>query len=68
MNKRDTALTSSKRLSPQSTWNRPESAKMLEGIIQGKYSRVLVTHPDRLSRDERDSAELKEIFIEHGIY
>lgn len=41
---------------------------MLEGIIQGKYSRVLVTHPDRLSRDERDSAELKEIFIEHGIY
>ncbi|WP_026581556.1 recombinase family protein [Bacillus sp. J33] len=48
-------------------WNRPELAKMLEGIIQGKYSRVLVTHPDRLSRDERDSAELKEIFIEHGI-
>jgi site-specific DNA recombinase len=48
-------------------WNRPELAKMLEGILQGKYSRVLVTHTDRLSRDERDSAELKEIFIEHDI-
>ncbi|GAB6255145.1 hypothetical protein PSKAS_06670 [Peribacillus sp. N1] len=40
---------------------------MLEGILQGKYSRVLVTHTDRLSRDERDSAELKEIFIENDI-
>ncbi|NRG47796.1 recombinase family protein [Bacillus sp. CRN 9] len=39
-------------------WNRPELAKMLEGIMQGKYSRVLVTHTDRLSRDERDSAFL----------
>jgi len=48
-------------------WNRPELAKMLEGILQGKYSRVLITHTDRLSRDERDSAELKEIFIEHEI-
>ncbi|MFE4129704.1 recombinase family protein [Peribacillus sp. YIM B13482] len=48
-------------------WNRPELAKMLEGILQGKYSRVLVTHTDRLSRDERDSAELKEIFIENDI-
>lgn len=48
-------------------WNRPELAKMLEGIMQGKYSRVLVTHTDRLSRDERDSAELKEIFIENDI-
>ncbi|WHY84700.1 recombinase family protein [Neobacillus novalis] len=48
-------------------WNRPELAKMLEGVIHEKYSRVLVTHPDRLSRDERDSAELKEIFIEHEI-
>lgn len=48
-------------------WNRPELAKMLEGILQDKYTRVLVTHTDRLSRDERDSAELKEIFIEHNI-
>lgn len=48
-------------------WNRPELAKMLEGILQGKYSRVLVTHTDRLSRDERDSAELKEIFIDNDI-
>ncbi|WKA60296.1 recombinase family protein [Planococcus shenhongbingii] len=48
-------------------WNRPELAKMIEGIIQGNFDRVLVSHPDRLSRDERDSAELKELFIEHGI-
>lgn len=48
-------------------WNRPELAKMLEGILAGHFSRVLVTHTDRLSRDERDSAELKEIFIENEI-
>ena len=48
-------------------WNRPELGKMVEGIMQGKFDRVLVSHPDRLSRDERDSAELKELFIEHGI-
>lgn len=48
-------------------WNRPELAKMIEGIMQGEFDRVLVAHTDRLSRDERDSAELKELFIEHGI-
>lgn len=48
-------------------WHRPELTKMIEGILQGKYSRVLVTHVDRLSRDERDLAELKEIFTEHEV-
>lgn len=43
-------------------WNRPELAKMFEGIMLVKYSRVLVAHTDRLSRDKRDSAELTEIF------
>nr|WP_282035215.1 recombinase family protein [Metabacillus indicus] len=52
---------------PLINWNRSELLKMLEGVMQGKYSRVLVIHTDRLSRDERNSAELKEIFIEHDI-
>jgi DNA invertase Pin-like site-specific DNA recombinase len=41
---------------------------MLEGLIQEKYSRVIVTHTDRLSMDEIDSAELKEIFVEKDIF
>jgi site-specific DNA recombinase len=48
-------------------WHRPELVKMLDGVEKGKYSRILVTHTDRLSRDDRDSAELKEIFIKHEV-
>ncbi|MFC0235138.1 recombinase family protein [Fictibacillus phosphorivorans] len=48
-------------------WHRPELVKMLEGVTSGKYKRILVTHTDRLSRDDRDSAELKEIFLKHEV-
>ncbi|MGC3788715.1 recombinase family protein [Priestia aryabhattai] len=48
-------------------FHRPELNNMINNIKKSKYSRILVTHIDRLSRDERDSAELKEIFISYDI-
>lgn len=48
-------------------WNRPELAKMIAGIEDGKYDRILVSHIDRLGRDIGLLDDIKKLCIEHEI-
>lgn len=48
-------------------WNRPELAKMIASIEDGKYNRILVTHIDRLGRDIGLLDDIKKLCIEHDI-
>ncbi|MFE4350195.1 recombinase family protein [Peribacillus butanolivorans] len=48
-------------------WNRPELAKMIASIEDGKYDRVLVTHIDRIGRDIGLLDDIKKLCIEHEI-
>jgi len=48
-------------------WNRPELAKMIASIEEGKYDRILVTHIDRLGRDIGLLDDIKKLCIEHEI-
>ncbi|MEC2400926.1 recombinase family protein [Bacillus subtilis] len=44
-------------------WNRPELAKMIASIEDGKYNRILVTHIDRLGRDIGLLDDIKKLGI-----
>jgi site-specific DNA recombinase len=49
-------------------WNRPELAKMVASIEEGKYDRILVTHiDDRLGRDIGLLDDIKKLCMEHEI-
>jgi DNA invertase Pin-like site-specific DNA recombinase len=48
-------------------WNRPELAKLIAGIEDGRYDRVLITHIDRLGRDIGLLDDIKKLCIEHDI-
>ncbi|MDG4850250.1 recombinase family protein [Peribacillus frigoritolerans] len=48
-------------------WNRPELAKMVASIEEGKYDRILVTHIDRLGRDIGLLDDIKKLCIQHEI-
>ncbi|MFD4927702.1 recombinase family protein [Peribacillus butanolivorans] len=47
--------------------NRPEYLKLKNGVIQGEYSRILVTHIDRLARDVGQLDELGKLCILQGV-